>query len=280
MHMTTIRERLASARSQFIQSSSAQQDAEILLMHALQCTRSFLYARLDDNLTDLQATQFNHLVTARAAGIPVAYLVGQREFWSLPLRVTAATLIPRPETELLVEITLALFANCAHVSLLDLGCGSGAIALALAHTHTDWSLVASDLSAEALAVANGNADSLQLNNVNFYQSDWFTQLPPQRFDGIVANPPYLASNDTHLQTGDLRFEPQQALVSGPQGLDALTHIIHQAPHFLKSNGYLVLEHGYNQAEAVAALLQTRGFHSIYNTADLQGHPRVTQAIFA
>ncbi len=276
--MTSISELLRTARQQLPESPSAPYDAELLLMHSLQCTRSFLYAHATDNPTDDQCAQFSSLISQRAQGVPVAYLTGQREFWSLPLQVSPATLIPRPETELLVEVALDTYKGRQFVNLLDLGCGSGAIALALAHSRPGWSITASDSSVEALAIAQNNARALNLTTIHWLESDWFNAIPQQLFDGILSNPPYLAWNDSHLEEGDVRYEPRSALVSGPDGLEALQQIILNAPNYLRAGGYLLLEHGYNQAETVAALLIARGFHTITCFHDLQGHPRVTQAM--
>jgi len=280
MPMMTVRDLLTTARETLKQSPSALMDAEILLMHVLGCTRSFLYAHSTDAVSEQHTAHYNQLLAQREQGTPIAYLVNRREFWSLPLYVTPATLIPRPETELLVEITLATFAEQNNITLIDLGCGSGAIALALAKTHHDWSIIATDLSEAALAVAKINSDKLNIKNIRFMQSDWFETIPHQLVEGIVSNPPYIAADDVHLQSGDLRFEPLEALVSGQDGLDAIRQIILHATNYLKPGGALILEHGYNQANAVANLLQTHGFESIQCTCDLQGHPRVTQAVFS
>jgi release factor glutamine methyltransferase len=272
--MTSIHDSLIAARSR-----SEPLEAELLLMHILQCSRSFLYAHGNEALTPEQSARFNALIEQRIEGMPIAYLIGSREFWSLPLHVTPATLIPRPETELLVEIILTTFSTRDDIAVLELGCGSGAIALALAHSHPHWSITATDFSPDALAIAQLNAKQLGINNISWIQSDWFTAIPAQLVDCIVSNPPYIAQHDPHLHQGDLRFEPLTALASGPDGLDAIRELITSAPHYLKPSGCLILEHGYQQAPAVAHLLHARGFEDIHCTLDWQGHPRVTQAYF-
>ncbi|OQX10270.1 MAG: protein-(glutamine-N5) methyltransferase, release factor-specific, partial [Thiothrix lacustris] len=199
---------------------------------------------------------------------------GQREFWTLTLKVTPDTLIPRPETELLVTTALSLLPAPA-CAVLDLGTGTGAIALSLASERPDLSITACDFSAAALAVAIENAKTHQLHNVSFIQSHWFSELAPQQFDLIVSNPPYIETNDPHLKQGDVCFEPLTALTAGQDGLDDIRHIVQTAPHWLASSGWLLLEHGYNQGTAVTTLLQMAGFQQVRCLPDLAGNPRVS-----
>lgn len=274
--MIDIKQALEQATEQLNSSSdTARLDAELLLMHALACSRVFLYAHSEDHLSPVQAQQYQQLLSERAKGTPLAYLTGTREFWSMPLRVTKDTLIPRPETELLVELALKLINNQDKSSILDLGTGSGTIALALASERPDWKIIACDKSPAAIKVARDNASHLKLTNVQFIFSDWFESIPTQQFNAIVSNPPYIAAQAPHLSQGDLRFEPQDALVSGTDGLDALRHIIEQASVRLIPGGWLLLEHGFNQGEAVINLLKQFGYQDIQCWQDWQGHDRVS-----
>ncbi|KTD23198.1 peptide chain release factor N(5)-glutamine methyltransferase [Legionella londiniensis] len=255
--------------------SSPQLDAEVLLSHVLNMTRAFLYTHPEHALNETQWKQFQCCLKQRQEGMPVSYITGNREFWSLPLKVSPDTLIPRPETELLVELTLKLAGNIPHASLLDLGTGSGAIALALASEKPAWNLLASDASKKALEIACQNAKNLNISNVTFIQSDWFSTIPQQLFDVILSNPPYIADHDPHLLNEEIRFEPRDALAGGADGLEALRHIIASSASFLKVHGWLLLEHGYNQSESVASLLEQHGFQFIQSFQDCQGHYRVT-----
>jgi release factor glutamine methyltransferase len=257
-------------------SASSFADAQILLCHTLGCSRSHLLAWPQARLSSEQLERFRDLIELRAAGHPVAYLTGVREFWSLPLKVDASTLIPRPETETLVEFILERFAVDTALDVIDLGTGSGAIACALASERPRWTIAASDISHAALDVARGNARTLGLHSISFIQSDWFDALAGEsRFDLLVSNPPYVAVADPHLSTGDVLFEPVSALTAGADGLDDIRRITTQATHWLKPGGWLVLEHGYNQQPAVAALLRDAGFDAIELRRDLAGIPRMT-----
>ena len=250
-------------------------DAQVLMCHVLGRERSWLYAWPEHRPEGTQVARFEQLITQRAAGHPVAYLTGRREFWSLPLKVGEHTLIPRPETEHLVEIAVEL-ARPPAARVLDLGTGSGAIALALASERPDWQVSACDCSEAALAIARANAAALGLGRVTFVCSDWFAAIAEDaRFDLIVSNPPYIAASDPHLARGDVRFEPRQALVSGTDGLDDIRRIAADAPRFLRPGGWLWLEHGYQQAEGVAALLRERGFVDVGSRSDLAGLARHT-----
>jgi release factor glutamine methyltransferase len=253
---------------------SARRDAEILLTHVLGKPRSWLYAWPDAQLAPAQAARYAVLLARRRAGEPVAYLIGEREFWSLPLRVTDATLIPRPETETLVEWALSL--PLPHdASVLDLGTGTGAIAIALAVERAGWQLTALDRCSAALAVAEDNIARLCPGRVRCLQSDWFAALQGTRHALIVSNPPYVESNSPWLAQGDVRFEPVGALVAGEQGLDDLAQLCVAAPAHLLAGGWLLLEHGHRQGAAVRQLLRESGFESVATRCDLAGRERVT-----
>ena len=250
-------------------------DAQWLLVHALGKPRSWLYAHGDDIADAGLAARFEALVARRAAGEPVAYLTGRRGFWSLDLAVTPATLIPRVETELLVELALARLPRDRELRIADLGTGSGAIALALAHERPRAWVVATDASDAALAVARGNANVLGIDNIEFRRGDWLAPLAGARFDLIASNPPYIASGDPHLGAGDLRHEPVSALASGCDGLDAIRVIVGDAPPHMVTEGWLLLEHGLEQGRAVRDLLHTAGFVDVATEHDLEGRDRVT-----
>ena len=256
-------------------SDSPRLDAELLLCQVLARPRSYLYAWPERVLDSAQQMLLAQLAGRRSQGEPIAHILGQREFWSLPLKVNPATLIPRPETELLVEAALARIPSDAAWALADLGTGSGAIALAVASERPLCRVSAVDRSAAALAIAEENAVQLGLANLDFRQGDWFEPLQGQRFAMLLSNPPYIRSDDPHLQQGDLRFEPLSALASGADGLDDIRRLITEAPAHLEPGGWLMLEHGYDQGEAVLALLEKRGFRSTATLTDLQGHGRVS-----
>ncbi|WP_343552595.1 peptide chain release factor N(5)-glutamine methyltransferase [Pantoea sp.] len=257
---------------------SPKRDAEILLGFVTGKSRSWIVAFDNAELDDAQIAQLNALLARRVEGQPIAHLVGEREFWSLPLRVNAATLIPRPDTEVLVEQALAhLPANAA--SLLDLGTGTGAIALALASERPDCQVIGCDRIPAAVELAQENAQRLHINNAQFILSHWFNDLPTRRFDLIVSNPPYIDAADEHLQQGDVRFEPLSALVADDQGLADLRYIIHTAPQWLQAGGWLLLEHGWQQGEAVRAIMTQHGYHAVSTVDDYGGNPRVTLGQF-
>ncbi len=272
--VTSVRDLLAEATAQLVtHSESARADAEILLAHCLRKNRVWLFTWPDNPVDPGTAANFRHLLEKRLQGMPVAYLTGQREFWTLNLKVTPDTLIPRPETELLVETALEKLRG-KH-TLLDLGTGTGAIALALASERPDIQVTATDISPQALAVAQENARQHGIGNVQYLQSDWFSALPTQRFDVIVSNPPYIEAQDPHLQQGDVRFEPLTALVSGADGLEDIRHIALHAPQWLEAGGWLLLEHGYNQGDRVVGILRAAGFRHACCLPDLAGNGRIS-----
>ena len=250
-------------------------DADYLLLHVLNQPRSWLFAHASDAVSPTDAARFDALVQRRVCGEPVAYLTGSRGFWTLDLAVTPATLIPRPETELLVEQALARMPADTAVRVADLGTGSGAVALALAKERPLAQLVATDASCDALDVARGNAQRNALVNVEFRHGDWLTPLLGERFDVIVSNPPYIADHDPHLDQGDLRFEPALALSCGVDGLDAIRMIAIAAPAHLRAGGWLLLEHGLDQGPAVRTLLRDAGFYGVKTVRDLEARDRVT-----
>jgi release factor glutamine methyltransferase len=257
-------------------SESPRLDAELLLATVLGLPRSALIARGDEQVALRDESAYAELIEKRAGGVPVAYLTGGREFWSLPLKVSPAVLVPRPETEILVEQALALLPREAHCSVLDLGTGSGAIALSLAHERPRWAITAVDISSAALQVAVLNAEALNLTHVEWRLGHWFDPVALERFHLIVANPPYIAAQDPALAA--LGAEPAAALIAGPTGLEALCAIIAKAPEHLHARGWLALEHGAGQAHEVARLLEQHGFDSIRTHSDFSRKPRVTLGV--
>ena len=268
---------LLSKHTQLNGSDSSRLDCELLLSEVLCKDRAYLYAWPERFLSDEQSKQFFVLFERRQQGEPIAYILGRQEFWSLPLQVNTSTLIPRPATETLVETALERFAarRESQLSVLDLGTGTGAIALALASECLRWQVTAVDKQADAIALAKQNASNLGVKNVVFFCSDWYEKLNGQVFNAILANPPYIDAKDPHLQQGDVRFEPKTALVADKQGMADLEHIITLAPQYLLPGGYLLLEHGFQQGEAVRALLSARGFQQVQTRADLSGLARVS-----
>jgi release factor glutamine methyltransferase len=255
-------------------------DARALLAHVSGQRREWLLAHEDEPAPEAIAATFHALAERRRRGEPLAYLVGHREFYGRPFTVTPAVLIPRPETELLVEAALArLPASGAAVRVLDLGTGSGAIAVSLALARPDATVWATDLSPAALAVAQHNAHALGASNIHWLMGDWWQALPTHAaaFDCVVANPPYIATHDGHLQTPALQHEPRAALASGQDGLDALQRIIGNAPPWLRTGGWLMLEHGFAQGPAVRAALNNPAWQDVETLVDLPGHERVTVA---
>jgi release factor glutamine methyltransferase len=256
------------------ESPSARFDTEILMAHVLDVTRSFLYANPEFELPDHRSESFKTLVKKRASGQPVAYLTETGEFWSLPLKINADVLIPRPDTELLVETALEKIPLETEWRIADLGTGSGALALAIASERKECEIHATDISAAAIRLAKENAGLLGINHVHFHCGSW-TEPLDGKFHLIVSNPPYIDGNDPHLNQGDLRFEPTQALTPGPDGLSAIRQIATLAHPTLYESGWLMFEHGWDQGPASRAILLDAGFSNVTTLQDLQGHDRVT-----
>ncbi len=262
-----------------ITSPSPALDAEVLMSFVLQKQRSYLRAWPNKMLTSNQCTHFWNLLEQRARGTPIAYLMGEREFWSRDFIVTPDVLIPRPETEQLVELTLARIPKHSSSALhvIDLGTGSGAIAVTLAVERPAIQVTATDSSLAALHIAQQNAQRHQAHNIRFQHSFWFEQLAGTVYDIVVSNPPYIAENDPHLQQGDVRFEPNSALLAGPQGLADITRIADSARKHIKTNGWLLLEHGYDQEQQVQEIFKSYNYRKIETFTDLSGLPRITLA---
>ena len=258
-----------------LETSTARIEVQCLLQEVLQVQRVYLLAHPERALTEAEFSRYHDLLQRRLVGEPIAYILGQREFFGIDIKVTPATLIPRPDTELLVDLALQYTLKHEPCSVLDLGTGSGAIAMAIAQLRPQAEVTACDASVAALAVAQENARILGVSNVHFVLSNWFAALGGQNFSLILSNPPYIASGDPHLGQGDVRFEPVSALVSGVDGLDDIRQIINQAHLYLKSGGWLFLEHGYDQAVQVRRLLHQAGYEAVYSAQDLGGIERVS-----
>ncbi len=272
--------RLLKSASQQLEniSDSPRLDVEVLLAHSLQKNRTYLATWSDKDLTQTQINTFNELLEKRQRGEPVAHITGTREFWSLDLMISKDTLIPRPETELMVELILQRYPQTHDVNLLDLGTGSGAIALALAFERPNWNIIATDQSAAALNIARHNAERLKIKNIEFYAGNWFEAIEPHicnpQFDIIASNPPYIAAADPHLSMGDVRFEPVSALASGADGLNDIRLICRQSSRYLKNKGMLIIEHGFDQKQKVSDIFTKSGFKNIEQIADLAHQPRL------
>lgn len=281
----TLNERLRQAESALaaalgLDPREARLEAQILLCRALGQPRSHLVSHGRDPLLPEQAAAFDELVERRLKGEPVAYILGEREFYSLSFKTTPAVLIPRPETELLVELALERIPSGQSCRVLDLGTGSGAVAIVLALRRPQAEVLAVDQSAAALEIARENAQSLGARNLRFTRSSWYGALAGEKFDLIVSNPPYIAAVDPHLAQGDVRFEPVSALAAGADGLDDIRLIVKDAPAHLNPSGWLLFEHGYDQAEACRQLLAQAGFSRVSTSDDLAGIPRVTSGQMA
>lgn len=261
-----------------LHDEEARREAALLLAHVLGVSDAWLVTHAGDGVDDARAADYRALIERRARGEPFAYIVGVRGFHALDLVVTHDVLIPRPETELLVDLALQRLPADHATTIADLGTGSGAVALAIARARPRTRIVATDASADALDVARGNARRLGLDNIGFGQGDWCAALGDARFDLVVSNPPYVAADDPHLGQGDLRFEPVAALVSGPDGLDAIRVIVRDAGQHLRDGGWLLLEHGFDQGAAVRDLLARHGFADVFTARDLGGHERVSGGV--
>lgn len=271
--MASIQQLLLEGRQQ-LGGDTAALDAELLLAETLGETRTWLYTWSDRELSAEDEAAYRALLLRREQGAPVAHILGRREFWSLDLLVSPATLIPRPETELLVETALELLSESAQ-RIVDLGCGTGAIALALASEREAWQILASDRIAEAAALAEKNRQRLNLNNVAVIQGDWAEALAAQCWEMVISNPPYIDQDDHHLQQGDVRFEPLSALVAENKGLADIEVIALQSRRLLVSGGYLLLEHGYQQKAAIQTALLEQGYADVRTLKDLAGLDRLT-----
>jgi len=278
--VTNIRQAIQNASTQLIPyTESPVLEAELLLMSTLQKPRSYLHAWPENILDEVELNTYKHLIQRRLQGEPIAHITGEKEFWSLPLKISADVLIPRPDTELLVEVALLQIPEHRACKIADLGTGSGAIAIALASERPYSKITATDISAKALSIAEENAQTLGLKNIRFTISHWCNQLNDHEFDIIASNPPYIAEGDPHLGLGDLPHEPASSLTSGSDGLNDIRVIIDQARHYLKPTGKLILEHGYDQQESVARLLSSAGYSGVECHRDLAGNPRVAIAAF-
>ena len=260
-------------------SDSAVLDAEVLLSFCLHKTRSFLRAWPDKLLSAEQPESFWHLVQKRQQGQPIAYLTGEREFWSRSFMVSPDVLIPRPDSELLIEISLGLFSAQQIGNMLDLGTGSGILGITLAAERPSAKVIAIDKSTAALQVAQANAKQLNVSNIQFLQSNWFEAIVDTAFDLIISNPPYIPADDPHLQQGDVRFEPQTALVSADNGLQDIRILAAQARNHLTPGGHLLIEHGYNQQNAVQDIFNAFNYQQVATHHDLSGNPRVTSGLW-
>lgn len=277
-----IGEVLTKAASALIDyTETPQLDVEVLLSHVTGKDRAYFMTWPERTLTRVQKAQFEDLVAGRISGKPIAYLTGVKEFWSLTLKTSPETLIPRPDTEILVETLLNLSSELPDdATILDLGTGTGAIALAIACEKRDWKVTGVDVAETCVALAKENQQQNDIQNCQFFRSSWFTDIPPQHFNVIVSNPPYIDECDPHLTEGDVRFEPRRALVAADHGLADICHIIEHSRHYLPVNGWLLLEHGYNQATNVQEIFDLHGFNKIETIADYGQQPRVTIGCFS
>ena len=257
-------------------SDSARLDADLILCHVLSIPRTTIITQDKMVLDTEQVKQIQALIEKRKQNYPIAYITGSRHFWDVELKVTEATLIPRPETELLVEMALSLFPEQKKIHVLDLGTGSGAIAIAIANARPTWAIVACDNSNEALSVADQNIATYDLTNIKLLNSHWFDAVAgEQKFNLILSNPPYIEENDPHLKLGDVQFEPLTALSSGLDGLDDIRLLIPEAKNYLQPSSWLWLEHGFDQAQRVKDIFNDHGYTDIKQHIDLSGHTRIT-----
>ena len=273
--MPTVTELLQKAEQDINCSESARLDTEILFCDVMQCNRSRIYSHPEQIVPDDKSVLFQSLIEQRRQGRPIAHLTGKKEFWSLELAINEDTLIPRPETECLVETALQLIPEDAECNILDLGTGSGAIAIAIASERPHSKLLATDINANALAMAKKNAAFHALTNIQFLVSDWYNNIPSQTFDLIVSNPPYIKQDDEHLSQGDVRFEPELALVAGSDGMQAINIILELAKAYLASDARLLIEHSYNQKSSVQEIFLKHDFKQVKTFQDLSGQDRIT-----
>ena len=274
--MTTVSELLLKAEQSINSSESARLDAEILFCDVMQFDRSRIYSHPEQVVPDDKSALFQSLIKQRQQGRPIAHITGKKEFWSLELAISEDTLIPRPETELLVETALQMIPGNEAFNILDLGTGSGAIAIAIASERPNCKIVATDINKNALTMAKKNAETYQLQNIQFCRSNWYLDIPLQTFDLIVSNPPYIKQNDEHLSQGDVRFEPELALVAGADGMQAINMILENANRYLASNASLLIEHGYDQKQLVQEAFLKHDFRQLKTFQDLSGQDRITR----
>ena len=274
----TVQQALHAAESLKPVSESALLDTELILSHVLDKSRGYLRAYNEEKISETAYSEFKTLLDRRRQGEPVAYIIGKKAFWDFELSVNESVLVPRPETEFLVELCLAKLKNdSGSKRIADLGTGSGAIAIAIALANSDWQVHATDISEDALAVARDNAQSLDVNNIVFHQGSWCDGLPAEKFDLILANPPYVAFGDKHLEEGDLPFEPSVALAVGESGFGALNSIMNKASEYLKKDSWLLMEHGYNQQAQLIKNLNELGYEKVAGYKDFAGIDRIVEA---
>jgi release factor glutamine methyltransferase len=276
-NIPTISELLKAAQSELTFSDSARLDAELLLCHVMNTQRELVSSRPEQQIPQQKIEAYRSLVNRQSKGYPIAYLTGHKEFWSTELSVNEHTLIPRPETECLVECVLEMIPTGEILNLIDLGTGSGAIAIAIAKERPQCKIIATDINDKALEIAATNAKAHALENISFIKSDWFSTIARQEFDFIVSNPPYIRFDDKHLQQGDVRFEPVEALKAGCDGLQYINEIIDHAPDYLINNGWLLLEHGYDQGHNVRTHLASSCYSDVTTRHDYAGNERITLA---
>lgn len=274
----TVQQALHAAESLKPVSESALLDTELILSHVLDKSRGYLRAYSEEKISETAYSEFKTLLDRRRQGEPVAYIIGKKAFWNFELSVNESVLVPRPETEFLVELCLAKLKNdSGSKRIADLGTGSGAIAIAIALANSDWQVHATDISEDALAVARDNAQSLDVNNIVFHQGSWCDGLPAEKFDLILANPPYVAFGDKHLEEGDLPFEPSVALAAEDSGFGALNSIMNKASEYLKKDSWLLMEHGYNQQAQLIKNLNELGYEKVAGYTDFAGIDRIVEA---
>lgn len=273
--MTTVTELILKAEQSINSSESARLDAEILFCDVMHLNRTRIYSHPDQVVPDDKLALFKSLIEQRQHGHPIAHLTGKKEFWSLEFAINEDTLIPRPETELLVETALQIIPENAAFNILDLGTGSGAIAIAIASERPNCTIVATDINTNTLAMAKKNAEAHQLQNIQFYLSNWYQNISSQEFNLIVSNPPYIRQDDENLSLGDVRFESELALVAGIDGMQAINIILEKAKHYLASDAYLLIEHGYDQRSLVQGAFLKHNFKQLKTFQDLSGQDRMT-----